>query len=472
MFFSKGAIPMSHSEWTATKILNTLFNHERREKFAAIIWTDEEIKEHHDFICRTLARDMRFRPQSIRNLPLKTRIQYLSRRLHLSDLEKIFKKGLITYHFAEQRSLMKDFLDACGIENDNGNISNKDYTVPALEKVRSSRDGLASKYSKEDIYIYLTTAGLSMDPWRDVLWTAMEEWAAAKENVPLTSSGFSTIANLGKESENKEDSAGFTTLDRILIQQIVAAVGETDGALSIDQVTDLVEEAIHLSSTRHRTYFHRSFLNTLLGLDLELKAPEENPSRRAWLLAGRISALERKSSWQTIEDLYQNQLEDIQNLLRTERDCATMVAPKLFNALRHRDKTADAVACLPPDVVAELGPKLIPNLLNLAGDAYRTRQVTETRLIVDLLLKTIDLMSPANVPPPPIVREISRRHAQCLKSEGHFAVAEVAFQKLAQQPSEIDLADIHTDLGLSLGRFKWLYEVEVPRQAHQVSILL
>lgn len=463
---------MSDENWTATRILTELCSPETRLEVAALIVSPDFPKEHAATIEGFLAEELRFRPQYVRRLQVETKAKYLCKRMHKNALEPQYALGLKGYHFAKKYDLMHAFLDQVGIKHADGQIDAISSAAPDIDKLRSAYTVLNEQFHRQNILCCLATVGLIMKSWRHVLWPMVSEFnsetAAAVESVGIDA----PKPTSDNDDEPKVDSIGFTTLDHVIIDQIVASVGEYEGALNQDQISDFVDEVVHLSGSRQRSYFHLGFLQTLLGMNQGFDAPEENLTRRSWFLAGQVMALGRKSKWQGIADLHDANRETFDHLLNNQPECAVMVAPVLFDAYWRLGRVAEAVACVNPGVAATIGPKILIKLLTLVRDTYRTRQVTETRLLIDLVKSAVSKLPSEHAAPPVFVFELRRRHAQCLKAEGHFAASIMEFQALTSLANNVDKADIHTDLGLSIGNFKWLFEVEVPKLPHQIDSML
>ena len=77
---------------------------------------------------------------------------------------------LVLYHLSDQRALMGRFLDALGIEHENGLIK-EDEVKPDKAKLAPAAATLAGEFSPDDVRLYLTTL-LCQDP---ETWGGLEE---------------------------------------------------------------------------------------------------------------------------------------------------------------------------------------------------------------------------------------------------------------------------------------------------------
>src|SRR3954471_15332395 len=93
---------------------------ERRKKAAESFYQDQNLKEFHRAAELFIARNKNFRPAFVKKLPVEKRASYLASLPIPPDL---IGQLIVSYHFAHQKPLMSAFLDALGIKNDNGVIS-------------------------------------------------------------------------------------------------------------------------------------------------------------------------------------------------------------------------------------------------------------------------------------------------------------------------------------------------------------
>ncbi|MCC7260961.1 MAG: hypothetical protein IT369_00430 [Candidatus Latescibacteria bacterium] len=451
--------PNAAIPWDDRRIITTLFDAEMRLKAARAVWVDTNIPgEVKDEILTRLAHIMRFRPAMVKRLPDEKKGEYLARHLFHRDLGKARLCVLTAYHFVHQAALMGDFLDHCGIDHEGGRLAGTRVAPPAPEKVTSSLPVLLSRHTPRDVGAYFATAGLANHGWHTVLWPHVD-----KLQEHATAESFVAPAEETREAESPalEDTRGFTTLDRLLIQAVVATASGTQGALSVDQVADVVEEIIHLNSDRHQSYFHRGFLSALLDLEVESSFVEENTSRRSWLMAGQIMALTRRKNWDALMDLFQARDDDLQSLLQSREDCATMCGPQIFNAYKQKSRYAEAAGAVPPALAARLGTEFLHHRIGDVEELLRHHRPIDARLILELILSSLEGLADEDPLPGRVLVHLQRRMAQCYRGEGRFDDCRELLAKLLQL-EESDKPAIHVDLGLIKGHFRWISEVLVP----------
>lgn len=137
---------------------------EKRQAAASAFWEDENGFEQQAEAIVTLARRMNFRPKSLAALPHERRTRLLAGLMDVS--EAVATRALIAYHLAAERPMMAAFLDAVGIEHDNGLITTDDVPVPAADKVAAGVAALKAGFPEDAVRLYLhTLVVLDGDTW-------------------------------------------------------------------------------------------------------------------------------------------------------------------------------------------------------------------------------------------------------------------------------------------------------------------
>lgn len=127
---------------------------DKRVASARYFYEDKALKEYHGAADTFLARLKNFRPQFVKKLPLEKRASYLA---HAPLSAELASQLLVSYHFAAQRPLMKAFLDALGIANDNGLISeDADPTKPEQTKLDAAVAVVRRDFPTEDVELYFS----------------------------------------------------------------------------------------------------------------------------------------------------------------------------------------------------------------------------------------------------------------------------------------------------------------------------
>ena len=89
-------------------------------------------------------------------------MKYLAALPALSDA--VAGRVLVAYHLAHQRPMLGAFLDALGIEHDNGVLASQELKAPEADKLKEAADGVARGLSRPaDVDLYFQTL-LVQDP--------------------------------------------------------------------------------------------------------------------------------------------------------------------------------------------------------------------------------------------------------------------------------------------------------------------
>jgi len=103
-----------------------------------------------------MARLLKFRPKSMRALPIDKKTHHLASLARLSD--SVAGQVLVTYHLASQRPMMRVFLDALGIAHEDAVIAAPaDLKAPNLKRLEEAVRALNAQFPREDVHLYLST---------------------------------------------------------------------------------------------------------------------------------------------------------------------------------------------------------------------------------------------------------------------------------------------------------------------------
>ena len=165
--------------WTARRILKELADAARRKRIASAFWRDAD--DGAKLVAAAqLARALHFRDDTIRRMAPEKKAELLAGRAGAAEFEQTFETALMLYHTREQREMLAAFLDRWKVPHVNGSIEVDDYTPPTVEGVREAVAALASRFDRQDVAIYLASAGLLMTgAWREATWPVADELAPA-----------------------------------------------------------------------------------------------------------------------------------------------------------------------------------------------------------------------------------------------------------------------------------------------------
>jgi hypothetical protein len=137
---------------------------EKRQAAAAAFWDDENGLDQQVEVIVTLARKFNFRPKSVQQLPVERRTKMLANMTDAS--EAVATRALIGYHLTHERLMMAAFLDAVGLEHDNGLITAEEVPAPPADKLSAGVAAIKSAFPADAVELYLRTlVVLDFDTW-------------------------------------------------------------------------------------------------------------------------------------------------------------------------------------------------------------------------------------------------------------------------------------------------------------------
>lgn len=142
---------------------------ETRHEAAQAFWQDDEspdIQLQQMEALAAIARRLNFRLKSVQSFSPERRAAALAKMTDVSD--GIATRALVAFHFAHRRELMAAFLDALGVEHEDGLIASEEG-IPAPEPDALGRavETLRAAFADEDVTVYLRTlVALDEDTWK------------------------------------------------------------------------------------------------------------------------------------------------------------------------------------------------------------------------------------------------------------------------------------------------------------------
>jgi hypothetical protein len=135
-----------------------LMGEERRLAAAKTFWESSEQKGAQRQVEQVLAQRLHARPVFLKKLPAEKKAGYLAR--DMATMPYLWDAVMVSYHFAAHRQMLKDFLDALGIPNDNGHYDTgkNQLQPPTAEALEAAVKTLLEKYDRTDVLVYLGAA--------------------------------------------------------------------------------------------------------------------------------------------------------------------------------------------------------------------------------------------------------------------------------------------------------------------------
>jgi hypothetical protein len=142
---------------------------ERRQRAAEAFWKDDSAATEQTETVLAIANRIKFRVASVIKMPRDKKARQLVALPAVSEV--VAARLLVTYHLDQQRPMMATFLDALGIQHDNGLIADETLTAPAAETLQAAARTLAATYPAEDVSVYLST----------LIWQDPETWSGLND---------------------------------------------------------------------------------------------------------------------------------------------------------------------------------------------------------------------------------------------------------------------------------------------------
>ena len=147
---------------------------DQRIRAARAFWAEETATDDQIQAALLIAQIKKFRPKFVLGLDDERRAKHLASLVAMP--EALAARALVVYHLAEQREMMGVFLDALGLEHDNGLIEESE-AKPDPAKMDAAVAAITAKFPAENVSLYLATL-VCQDP---------ETWGTLSSSTEVTS---------------------------------------------------------------------------------------------------------------------------------------------------------------------------------------------------------------------------------------------------------------------------------------------
>lgn len=345
------------------------------------------------------------------------------------------------------------------------------------ERARKAADAIAEEFGEREAVVLLMILVVLKAPMSASLMDWMRDRAAARTAAAEAPEEADSPAGDAQEAPETPPAPAarepgrehtFTTLDRVLVQAAVDARRGIEGALSEDEIDDMVNDYVHLNGQRHRSYFHAGFRDALFGRDPESEALSAQKAEQArWYWAGAVKGWADSDAWQRIADEYDKR----QSVVRRLGDGSppSMAAVGVVaRALCEQDRAAELTDFVKSSaLVASTDAALFQLLLDAATDLLHDDKAAAALPIFDLLAKG---RRNASLEMGEIGLDAKRRRAHCLRQMDQSDRARRILSGLLKEDlTPNDRAMVHADLGLLMGGFRRLSDVLLPKRKESVD---
>jgi len=158
-----------------------LMTDDEKKQAAAALWANAD-RESRMAVEMMIAKEMKFRPQSVRKLSAEKVAPRLA-RLAAEMPATAFFQFLFHFHMAEGRELMVEYLDAVGLPHKEGVLDlPDDAEAPTAEAAAGPARDLIAKHGREAL-VYLGTLAVADAEFWDGMLPVLEKWGEDGEAV-------------------------------------------------------------------------------------------------------------------------------------------------------------------------------------------------------------------------------------------------------------------------------------------------
>lgn len=346
------------------------------------------------------------------------------------------------------------------------------------DRVRRAADAVAEEFGEREAVVLLMIVVVLEAPMSASLMDWMRRRAAAQAaagaGAPEETGGRAVDARSVPETPPADAAREpgrehtFTTLDRVLVQAAVDARRGIEGALSEDEVDDVVNDYVHLNGRRRRSHFHAGFRDALFGREPEPEALSAQKADQArWYWAGAVKGWADSDAWQRIADEYDRRL--VVRKLGDGSAPSMAAVGVVAKALREQGRAAELTDFVEPSALAaSTDPDLFRLLLDAATELLRDDKAAAALPIFDLLAK--GRRRNASLELGELGLDAERRRAHCLRQMNQSDRAKRILSGLLKEELAPDVrAMVHADLGLLMGGFRRLSDVFLPKRKESVD---
>ena len=461
----------------AVSLWNALEPDERAAAARAYFTADPDGRKR---LNKIIARARNFRPATVQKWT-EEKIVRAARHVPLHD-PKVASGLLHCHHVSGQPALVTGFLNSLGVAHDQGQVDQQATIDGDEDMVRSAIRGIVKAHGPRASAVYLLALRVTGEPAGEIARAWLQELLeapadAAGAGVEESRETEVEVAEREKEkdAEQQDDPTRqltFTTLDRLLIHAAVDSAAGIQGALSEDQLDDVVDELVTLNGRRHQSYFHAGFRDVLFDKPVAEDLPAANQSRLRWYWTGAVQGWARRERWDCI--VREHAKNPVIRELGSGASVASVNAVRhIVEALRREGRTAEIAQFVKVRAIVQQ-PLLFKLLLESATELLGNGDAASALPLLELLMKTRKELEKRGVPPTErLLLDAHRRMAHCLRHlHQHVRARRLLRDLLKQEPDPNIHAMVHADLGLMVGGFDGLEEVVLPLRHDELAGVL
>ncbi len=412
---------------------------------------------------KPLAQALHFRPKTVRSMPIPKKATGLAQRLKEPSLSPFIDDVLISYLLQDKRVLIESFLNSAGIRHDQG-IIHDEATKPSPDKLRKALRSILKEFPEADVWLYVSfhAAAGSHGFLGGLLEIAEEEYGPEMHSGGDEGEGIEEA--MDSPVQEPESTEEFTTLDNWLIRSAVASACGEIGALSEEQLADMIEEVVDLNADRRRSHFHRGYLDGLFSRPFHFSFNGENAERRAWYFTGVMMGLLRRGVRDECLKMIRQQPDLTREVAEGQQTpCGKMLLLELYPILMESSSFQLCRSWLRHQLHRfELSRRrqMIHTVYEDAAGFVRRGNAPEALQFLELVIDHLE--SPHEVESDFtgfLLPKARRKLAQAHQVQGNFSLAEKVFEDLLSGPDFDQTPELLADLGLIKGGFRGLRDI-------------
>jgi hypothetical protein len=399
----------------------------------------------------TIAKALRTREAKVRTASQQQLENWLSQVLQLP--EEVADILMRAYLLGKHQQMITSFLNDLGIPHIGGVIVKEfDPSTLPTANLPAAAERLMERYGSDTTGLYFAHLSSQESPWGEAIRRI------GRTSPKKDSTGSDSRMNPGNPVEDEDR---LTDLDRLLEQAIIASVARSDGALSTEQIENVIGEMLRVNPHRARSYYHRGFLDVTLERPIHPHFREENRDRRLWYLTGAIRALEDRTDRTGILNLFDR--EELKDLGREKNERSKLVAGIIFKCLCEEKRVSAAVEFLAPSLAFHAD--VFEWALDFGTKLLRTQEIEAALKVFELLDSALRMLNPEQVAPlRPQYFDLKRRQAHCLRYQRHFGEATKILRELLKDASAPERSAMTVDVALMNAGYRGLLDVVIPEK--------
>lgn len=418
-----------------------------------------------------------FRPATVKKWT-DTKIAEAMRHVPVSTAKYAASLLKVVPRTPARRTLVHRFAGLLGLPDPDA-VFDQDATAAVSPDVaRKAANALLGEFGASETFVYFMALVLLRAPVAGHLQRWMREQTKAKPapeeepevTPPMPEEEPPAVQIRADEPDEPGRERTFTTLDRVLIRTAVDAKHGIEGALSEDEVDDMVDDYVSMNGRRHRSHFHAGFRDALFERPAADTLPTKNRSGERWYWAGAIQGWARLDMWTRIVEAH-DQREAVQSL-GDGFPASIAAVGDLVRALRAEGRVDDLAEFVRTRALTAFpSPDLFKSLLNAATDLLRQGEAARALSIFERLERASRSTERGGLfADDQLILAAKRRRAHCLRQlDQHDKARRILANLLKRGPAAPIRAMLHADLGLMKGGFRDLADVRLPQRAESVE---